>query len=275
MIDLRTRLEALRERLAFPEPASSCDLLDVPQFTNLNVQAIAEVTQTQLHNWTSRGWINLSGDANPGKGRRRFYTGADVLAVRLAAEMAPFGMIQVAKQVHQTTGWLNHRAVELVCAAPVDLGRKLFVIMHETDWQYVHEISALPEACPIYLTVELDVLILQTLERLTCVVEEEELAPLGKPPPPSPKDLLAENEEFYGVWSIDIEGRRVRSGLTFEETEEFALLDQIAEAERLHDFDTGPLTFAWTVEQQKRHKELYARHVHGAQKVRMQKSIIK
>lgn len=275
MVDLRTRLEALRERLAFPEPTPGFDLLDVPQFTNSNVQSIAEVSQAQLHNWTSRGWIDLSGDANPGKGRRRFYTGADVLAVRFAAEMAPFGMIQVAKQVNQSIGWLKVRSFDLVCGLAGDLGRKLFVIPLGNDWLYVHDISALPEACPVYLTVELDLLVIQTLERLATVVDEEEPEPLGKPVPPTLAETQSEIEEFYSVWSTDNEGRRVYSGLTFEESQEFATLQPIANAEKLHDYDEGPFTLGWSKGQQKRYHELQDRHLEGAHLVTLQKMATK
>lgn len=264
MIDLATRLEALRERLAFPEPDLGFDLLDVPQFTNSNVQLIAEVSQAQLHNWTSRGWINLSGDANPGKGRRRFYTGEDVLAVRFAAEMAPFGMIQVAKQVNQSTGWLKVRSFDLAMGVAHDLGRKLYVIPLENDWLYIHDIIALPEVCPVYLTVELDLLIIQTLERLALVVDEEEIQSLGKPAPPTAEETQTEIEEFYSVWTTDHEGRRVHSGLTFEESQEFATLQTIATAEKLHNYDDGPFALGWSKEQQKRNYELQQRHLEGA-----------
>jgi hypothetical protein len=77
-------------------------ILDLPQFTRQNVIDVTGTAAHQLHNWVARKWLTLSGEQNPGKGKRRLYNGCDVITVAFGLELQPFGMMQVAEQLSRT-----------------------------------------------------------------------------------------------------------------------------------------------------------------------------
>ncbi len=74
-------------------------LLGGSRFTRQNVIDVTGVAQHQLHNWVSRNWLTLSGEQNPGKGRRRLYAGSDAINVAFGLELQPFGLMQVADRL--------------------------------------------------------------------------------------------------------------------------------------------------------------------------------
>lgn len=264
--DLPFRLEAIRRSLGIEGAAVRQPILDEAQFTNEDVLAVTSLSTTQLHNWVSRGWVSLSGSHNPGKGRRRLFSGQDVIAIELAQALAPYSLIPVAKQILEKTGWVFVRAQELLETGGGSIGRWLRVIPIEDDWLYVPDTApdgAMPQAVYAYLTIRIDRLIIMTLERLVLVLNGEAVPPKDIPQPPSSEQTQAEIEAFYGTHDVDEQGRRVRSGLSFEETAEFEELDAVEWAERAHDHDSGPFTGGLTGERAERHRALYVKHEHG------------
>lgn len=261
--DLPKRLEKLRASLDHPELGLRYPILDDRQFTNDDVVAVTMLSPTQLHNWVSRGWVKLRDGHSPGKGRRRLFTGREVIAIELAQAFAPYSLVQVASQMIECTGWVTSRAVELLTIEGGTLGRWIRVIPIEDDWLYVPDTapaSDMPTANYAYLTVQIDRLIIGTLERLALLVDGQAVPPKDMPKPPTKEDIRKETEDFFGIWDTDSEGRKVRTGLTYEETVEFEPLDATDMTERLHDFDAGPLKGGMTREQRARHAELSEKH---------------
>ncbi len=220
MNSLSDRLTRLRERLGIEGPALAHPVLDSPQFTNEDVLAVTGLSATQLHNWVSRGWVTIR-HQSPGKGRRRLFCGADVLAIELAAALAPFGMVQIADQLVRFDR-LAIRAKMMLDGAPIAEERPLFILFAGDDWLYVWPEAPLPECdTDAFLALSQDELIVRTLERLAYVVDGEAVPPKRLLKVPTADETQNQIDEFFGTWSEDEQGRKVATGLTFEETAEF------------------------------------------------------
>ena len=155
-------------------------LLGESRFTRQNVIDVTGVAQHQLHNWVSRNWLTLSGEQNPGKGRRRLYAGSDVINVAFGLELQPFGLMQVADRLARTQQ-VTRRAYGMLLDAKFESGRAFAIVPNgEGDWRYVafgpgtarsgHDFCAA-------VIVDLDRIILETLERLMSLAKGEQLAP--------------------------------------------------------------------------------------------------
>ena len=148
-------------------------LLDKSRFTRRHVIEITGVAHHQLHNWVSRKWLTLTGEQNPGKGRRRLYAGSDVINVAFGLELQPFGMMQVADLLARSQQ-ITKRAYRMLLDPDFESGRAYAVVPSgEGDWRYVafgpgtarsgHDFAAA-------VIVDLDRIILETLEGLVALV---------------------------------------------------------------------------------------------------------
>jgi hypothetical protein len=158
-------------------------LLGGSRFTRQDVIDVTGVAQHQLHNWVSRNWLTLSGEQNPGKGRRRLYAGSDIINVAFGLELQPFGLMQVADRLARTQQ-VTRRAYGMLLDANFESGRAFAIVpCGEGDWRYVafgpgtarsgHDFCAA-------VIVDLDRIILETLERLMSLEMGEQL-PGGRP----------------------------------------------------------------------------------------------
>jgi len=166
-MSLADRVSKLRA-LVSGEQAHS--ILELPRFTRQDVTGIVGVSDHQLHNWVSRKWLTLSGEQNPGKGRKRLFTGSDVLTIAFGLELQPFGMIQVADLLSRTQQ-MSKRAYRMLFDPAFTCGRAVAVVPSPEGkgWLYVpygpgtarqgHDFKAA-------VIVDVDRLTLETLERL-------------------------------------------------------------------------------------------------------------
>lgn len=251
MNSLSERLARLRQRLDLSPFQMGQPILDDPQFTNEDVLAVTGLSATQLHNWVSRGWVSIR-HQSPGKGRRRLFCGADVLALELANALAPFGMVQIADQLTRMDR-LAIRAKTMLDATGIAEERPLLILWAGEDWLYVWPESQLPDAdLDACVALSQDEMIVRTLERLALVLAGEAVPAKRMPKAPTAEETQAEVDEFFGVWSEDAQGRKVATGLTFDETAEFLDLRAL--------YQTGSLNGA----ERQRYYALSERHTDAA-----------
>ena len=169
---LTHRIIRLRQ-LASSDSKMREQLLHQSRFTRQHVIEVTGVAHHQLHNWVSRKWLTLTGEQNPGKGRRRLYAGSDVINVAFGLELQPFGMMQVADLLARSQQ-ITKRAYRMLLDPDFESGRAYAVVPSgEGDWRYVafgpgtarsgHDFAAA-------VIVDLDRIILETLERLVSLV---------------------------------------------------------------------------------------------------------
>ena len=175
---LTHRIVRLRQ-LANSDSLMREQLLHQSRFTRQHVMEVTGVAHHQLHNWVSRKWLTLTGEQNPGKGRRRLYAGSDVINVAFGLELQPFGMMQVADLLARSQQ-ITKRAYRMLLDPDFESGRAYAVVPSgEGDWRYVafgpgtarsgHDFAAA-------VIVDLDRIILETLERLVSLVSGQSSA---------------------------------------------------------------------------------------------------
>lgn len=177
-MSLAYRVAAIREHSgASSRPAILTEAL----FTRQNVLDVTGAVAHQLHNWVARGWLTLSGEQNPGRGRKRLYSGCDVISVAFGLELQPFGMMQVADQLSRSQH-ISARAYRMLQDPAFESGRALAIIPSSelNGWSYVafgpgtaragHDFRAA-------VIIDVDRMILETLERLTLVMRGERISP--------------------------------------------------------------------------------------------------
>lgn len=222
---LASRLAKIRDNVEFDHFARIA-LLEEPQFTNQDVEACCHVSSTQLHNWVSRGWIKLS-HANPGKGKRRLYTGNDAIAVAVAAALLPYGMMQVAEQlvrVNMVAGRTGRLLRE-----PEYPGEYALAIVPSPDgddWLYInlYDDNAPKNPTPACVVLDIDLIIIETLENLLLVMDGQPVAQREWPKKPTPQESEDEFLESMGQAYRDENGQRIWRGLTIEESIEYQRL---------------------------------------------------
>jgi hypothetical protein len=170
-MSIRNRIATLRESEGSGSARPA--ILELKQFTRQNVLDVTGAAEYQLHNWVARKWLTLSGEQNPGKGKRRLYNGCDVIAVAFGLELQPFGMMQVAEQLSRTQQ-LSTRSYRMLLDRQFQCGRALAIVPSngQGGWDCLvygpgtarsgHDFRAA-------LIIDADRLILETLERLSLV----------------------------------------------------------------------------------------------------------
>jgi hypothetical protein len=263
ILNLSERLTALRVKLDIQplEWAVHAPLLDDAQFTGDDVIAVTTLTASQLHNWVSRDWGFRLSQANPGKGKRRLYSGNDVIALNLAQELAPFGLVKVASQFIRH----NHiagRAAMLLTDPTVQPGFGYFISRDataptddDTAWAYTPFSS--PDVAKLgraVVALDVDGLIIETLERLALVVAGESVPAKDRLILPTAEETAKEVEDFFGVRDTDESGRKVLTGLTFEQSAEYEALDALHRHDRSHEQSERWLELEDIHESARRHK---------------------
>jgi hypothetical protein len=198
-------------------------ILDVPQFSRRDVLEITGLSEAQLKNTLDRDLVQLRSDHNPGTGRRRMFTGGDILKLAAAHTQSAIGF--PLKWSWLVADDIERRAISLLMGMnqPND-----FVIisypMSNGDWARIavskdtEDVPALPVA---YQVLEADRLITEVLAKLTALVAEQALPDFKVPEPTPAKSPYSPENDFFRMWDKDSEGRNVRVGLTHDETDEF------------------------------------------------------
>lgn len=227
MADLTERLKKLRE-FAVLDHFNHIALIDELQFTNSDIEAATFVSPTQLHNWVSREWIKLSG-GNPGRGKRRLYSGMDAVAIAVAAALQPFSMMQVAEQLlrmNQIAARTQRLLTDPTCIP--DYALAIVPYPEVDDWLYIalgSESQSTDEPDTYgFVVLTVDSLIVETLERIVCILEGQPITPRALPERKTQQQVEDESLEFFGAAFRDDNGNRIYRGLTLEESKDYDVL---------------------------------------------------
>lgn len=204
------------------------EILDADQYSRRDVIEVVGLTDAQLKNTLDRNLVRLASDHNPGTGRRRMFTGSDVLKIATAHTMSAIGF---------PMRWSYLLADEVATRASnrlmgIHLTPQLSIVTFprpDGDWERVPVWEGMPEEprlpCAVQI-LQVDQLIDEILAKLRALVEEQPLPSFDVPlSQPEPSPYSPEND-FFMRWATDAEGRRILVGLTFEETQEIEALEQ-------------------------------------------------
>jgi hypothetical protein len=179
-MSLITRIARLREA-AGVGASSRPPILDLVQFTRQHVIDVTGVAGHQLHNWVARKWLSLAGEQNPGKGKRRLYSGCDVITVAFGLELQPFGMMQVANELSRAQK-ISGRAHRMLLDPAFEPGRAMAIVpsAEQKGWSYVSFGPGTARSGHDFMAaviIDVDRLILETLERLLQTMRGDHVSP--------------------------------------------------------------------------------------------------
>lgn len=197
-------------------------ILKQAQFARPDVLAVTGLTEAQLKNTLDRDLVRLHSQHNPGTGRRRMFTGGDILKIISAHTMSAIGFPM--KWIYLIADDIEWRAQHRL--AGLEEGGNFCLVTYPQsngDWARIAFSDAvsgkrrLPAAFQI---LEVDRLIDETLAKLNAAIAEEPIPDFSVPDIPPEPSLYSPENDFFRKWSKDAEGRAVLVGLTFEETRE-------------------------------------------------------
>lgn len=202
---------------------------DEPQFTVHDVCSLTGATPKAIEHFVdqSRNMVRLiTREANPGKGRRRLFTGGQVLMIKAAYVMNAIGFPQkfsasMAEQVmHRATGLTNGLAIQT----------KMHLIsypMANGDWAAIPiyaETEEEPQLPVVVQVLDVDRLVAETRAQLEAIIEGKEVPDFAVPEI-KPENPYSPASNFFRAWEKDDLGRWKRVGLTWEESEELLALE--------------------------------------------------
>jgi hypothetical protein len=157
-------------------------------------------------------------------GRRRLFTGGDVL--KIATLFAVNGVGFPARYAATLADEVERRAgARLVGFDPTPgLFFMTWPFKDGSDWNRAVCYPGMekpPHIPPAAIMIQVDGIIDETLTKLRAMINGEPVPDFAVPDfVPEPDPYSPEND-FFMAWSKDDQGRNVRIGLTFEETEEY------------------------------------------------------
>lgn len=199
-------------------------ILNVQQFTAADVLAVSGLSAGQLKGILDRHQITLSADHNPGTGKRRMFTGEDIIALSAvqSASRVGFPLRWGNVLAQQIKGFAMRMDVEAKANIKTpDFALAFYPADDGEDWAFVpliegQEPGALPTAFQV-LDVSREVT--QTLAKLHAIVKDEPLPSFGPPQPPErPENEFAPYDNRMRHWERDQTGAWRYVGLTLEES---------------------------------------------------------
>jgi hypothetical protein len=149
-------------------------ILDAAQFTRRDVLEVTGLSDAQLKNTLDRNLVRLREQHNPGTGRRRMFTGSDILKIEVAHAMSEIGYPM--KWGYLVADEIAQRAVNLLIGLAQSNDHALVTYpISKDDWERIwvsadREKPALPVA---YQILEADRLIAEVLAKLNALIAEE------------------------------------------------------------------------------------------------------
>lgn len=201
---------------------------DTPQFSVQDVSAVTGATPKALEHFVDpkRGLVRLLGNhVNPGTGKRRLFTGGQVLMVSAAYTMGGIGFPQRWSMALAET--VERRAKARAIGLSIETAMSIVTFpMRNGDWAF-HAIynettdhPALPRAVQI---LDVDRLIDEVAAQLTAIISGEDIPDFTPPDPVVPPNPYSPKANFFKAWAKDEAGRWVYVGLNWQETQD--LLD--------------------------------------------------
>ena len=198
-------------------------ILTHPQFLVADVCGITGATPKALEHFVNpkRGLVRLVGaHANPGTGRRRVFTGGQVLMIAAAYAMTRIGFPQRYSMV--LADMVERRALN--SAAGIAFQSKLTIQsypMSNGDWACVplYPERKDPPKSPVAVhTLDVDRLIEEVIAQLRAIVADEEVPDFTVPDPDVAPDYYGPESNTLLAWEPSENGGWRFVGLTDEET---------------------------------------------------------
>lgn len=200
-------------------------ILDKPQFTVAEVCKITGATPKALEHFLNpaRGLVRLMGDwVNPGTGKRRIFSGGQVLLIAAAYTMKDIGFpqrfsIPLAEHVAR-------RATARTIGLAVQTGMSIVTYpMANGDWALIPIYKEMTEAPKLPVAVQVldvDRLIDEVLQQLQAIVAGEDIPDFTIPDIQPEPNWFGPNGD-QRAWKKDDAGNWLLVGLTLEETREY------------------------------------------------------
>ena len=199
-------------------------ILDRPQFLMPDVCAITGATSKALEHFLNpkREMVRLMGShVNPGTGKRRMFTGEQVLMIAAAYAMNKIGFpqrwsIPMSETVARRA---KHRLIGLARETGFTI---LTYPMANGDWAVTNvylEREDEPKLPVAVQVLDADRLIDETLSQLRAIAADEEMPDFSVPDPEPEPNPYSPKSNFFRAWEKDESDRWVYVGLDFEETE--------------------------------------------------------
>lgn len=212
----------------FQKLIEASQIWDKPQFTVSEVCTITGATAKALEHFLNpaRGMVRLMGDwVNPGTGKRRIFTGAQVLTIAAAYAMKDIGFPQrwsiplsdtVARRAKSRAIGLNTQTDMSIITYPMSNG----------DWAVVpiyREMTEEPKLPVAVQVLDVDRLIDQVQAQLAAIVAGEDIPSFTIPDIEPEPNWFGPNGGLR-AWKKDEAGNWLLKGLTLEETREYMAL---------------------------------------------------
>lgn len=204
-----------------------------PQFLVADVCKITGITPKALEHFIKRDLVRLIGPhANPGSGRRRVFSGGDVLMIAAAYAMSRIGFPQRFSRTLAET--VKRRAINRSIGATfnqTDLVLATYPNSDGSDWIVIPLYNEKEEEPNLPVSVQLlnvDRLIDEVHAQLVAIVADEEVPDFSVPDPKPEPNPFSPASNFFRSWEKSKSGRWVYVGLTEEETDELLAMQGIA-----------------------------------------------
>ncbi|WP_424990872.1 hypothetical protein [Fluviibacterium sp. S390] len=215
------------------EPAGSLTMAGAnriwthPQFLVADVCKITGTTPKALEHFVSpkRGLVRLIGaHVNPGTGRRRIFSGGQVLMIAAAYTMSRIGFPQ--RYVRTLAEDVERRAhFRGLPGGNLQTGMKIatYPMNEGDDWVVTRLFKEMGQEPVLPVAVHLldvDRLIDQVKAQLEAMIADEEVPDFTVPDPEPEPSPYSPASNFYREWEKSDKGRWIYVGLSEEETEE-------------------------------------------------------
>lgn len=201
-------------------------ILDDPQFTVSDVRLITGATAKAIEHMLDpkHGRVQLDGrHVSPGKGKRRMFTGSDILKINAAHVMSAVGFPQ--RWSLGLTQEMEKRAILRLVGLKNKADYRIITYpLPDNDWSLVPVYRDSPPDTPLpiaYQTLDVDRLIDETLAKLHAIVLESQVPDFAVPfPEVAPSPYSPENDQLR-MWAKNDAGQPVLVGLDWKETQQY------------------------------------------------------
>lgn len=203
------------------------EILDLAQFTREDVMRVSGLTPKRLEHLLDpkRAELRLDGrHVTPGTGRRRMFTGGDVLMIKVAT---------IAGELGFPARWLYLLCERVRTHASARLrgfadGRHLSLATWPCsgdDWAVTPIFNGEPagQLPAAFHLVDVDRLTDETVKQLRAILDGSEVPDFSVKFKPEASPFSPEND-FFKAWAKDEQDRNIRVGLSHDETLEYERL---------------------------------------------------
>lgn len=220
-IDAEAIFEDLRQR---------SQIWDDPQFIVRDVCAIIGATPKALEHFVNpeRNMVRLHGNwVNPGTGKRRIFTGGQVLMIKSAYVMNKIGFPQRFSATLAET--IERRAKNRLTGLSVETGMNIitYPMRDKDDWalKVIYDTTTEAPVLPVAVHIlNADRLIDEVQAQLVAIINGEEIPDFSIPDTEEEPNPYSPAANFFRAWDKDAEGRWIYVGLNYEETQELLAL---------------------------------------------------